>query len=182
MRLIYLIFASLLLTGCLGSGLEDLEEFVQNAGEDMRGKVAPAPEVKPYEVFPYRNEKDPLKPNDPFNDKYPLPDPFKPHKSAKDSKFDPTKEDRVKEELESFPLESLKMIGFLEQKTERYAIIRAPDSRIFRVKKGSRLGVNSGQITLIADGEITIKEFVPDSEGEFTERTSTLQLDEPGAK
>lgn len=182
MRLVYLIFASLSLTGCMGTGLEDLEAFVKNSGEDMRGKIPPPPEVKAYDAFLYRNEKDPNKPTDPYFDKYPLPDPFKPRKPVKINPDELAAENHTKEELEKFPLENLKMIGFLEQKKVSYAIIRAPDGRIFRVKEGNYLGLNFGKITAIANGEITIEELVRDSAGDANKRVSTLQLDEPGAK
>ncbi len=176
MRLIGLLLAPLLLTGCLGGGMDDLEEWVKNSGADMRGKIPPAPEVKPYDVFLYQNDGNPAK------NELPLPDPFKPRNPPKVNKAELTGEDHVKEPLENFPLESLKMIGFLEQKNVSYAIIRAPDNHITRVKVGNYLGMNFGRIISINNVEITIKELVRDSVGDANERTSTLQLEELGAK
>ena len=60
-------FSILLLTGCGGEEFQDLRDFVKNSGADMRGKIEPPPEVKPYEYFVYNNETN-------------LPDPFKPRK------------------------------------------------------------------------------------------------------
>jgi type IV pilus assembly protein PilP len=40
------------------------------------------------------------------------------------------------------------------------------------------MGQNFGIITDIDETEITLKELVPDSLGDYTERTSTLQLQE----
>ncbi|TAN72472.1 MAG: pilus assembly protein PilP, partial [Gallionella sp.] len=67
MRLIHLVLASVLLAGCGGEEFQDLRDFVRNSGADMRGKIPPPPEVKPYEPFAYDNEAN-------------LPDPFKPRK------------------------------------------------------------------------------------------------------
>ena len=72
MRLIYLALISTLLTGCGGEEFQDLRDFVKNAGADMRGKIPPPPEVKPYEPFAYNNEAN-------------LPDPFK----LREQKIDP---------------------------------------------------------------------------------------------
>ena len=56
MRATYsLILISLLLAGCAGEEFQDLRDFVKNAGTDMRGKVDPPPEIKPYEPFTYDN-------------------------------------------------------------------------------------------------------------------------------
>ena len=67
MRLIYLALVSVLLSGCGGEEFQDLRDFVKNSGADMRGKIEPPPEVKPYEYFAYNNETN-------------LPNPFKPRK------------------------------------------------------------------------------------------------------
>ena len=72
MKLIYFALASILLTGCGGDEFQDLRDFVKNSGADMRGKIEPPPEVKPYEYFAYNNETN-------------LPDPFKPRKPEKRS-------------------------------------------------------------------------------------------------
>src|SRR3990170_3314925 len=70
MRLIFFILVSLLLAGCGGEEYQDLRDFVKNSGADMRGKIEPPPEVKPYEHFAYANDTN-------------LPDPFKPRKPEK---------------------------------------------------------------------------------------------------
>ncbi|MFY9260800.1 MAG: pilus assembly protein PilP [Gallionella sp.] len=170
MRYLYLILAPLLLTACMGTGLEDLEEFVRTSDKDMRGNIPPAAEVKPYEVFPYKNDATP-----------PLPDPFQPRKQIKNGKDKELVEDHPKEELENFPLENLKMVGFLEQKNVPEAIIRSPDNRVFRVRVGHYMGTKFGIITAISADGVTIREIVRENEqDEGTERFSTLQLDEPG--
>lgn len=58
MRLIYMSLVSLLLVGCGGEEYQDLRDFVKNSGADMRGKIEPPPEVKPYEHFAYANDTD----------------------------------------------------------------------------------------------------------------------------
>ena len=102
-----IFLASILLVGCGGEEFQDLRDFVKNAGADMRGKVEPPPDIKPYEPFTYDNDAN-------------LPDPFKPRKpdarNANQIGQNQPNLNRPKEELEDFPLESLKMVGYLFQK------------------------------------------------------------------
>ncbi len=161
-----LLFA-MLLAGCMGEEFQDLRDFVKNAGADMRGKVEPPPDIKPYEPFTYENDTA-------------LPDPFKPRKpearNASRGGLNQPDMDRPKEELEDFPLESLKMVGYLSQKNVGYAVIRSAEGKIYRVKAGNHIGQNFGQITSVTETEVKIKEMVQDSAGDWSERESTLQL------
>lgn len=167
MRLIYVALVSVLLYGCGGEEYQDLRDFVKNSGADMRGKIEPPPEVKPYEYFAYNNETN-------------LPNPFKPRKqdarAGAGSGISQPDLDRPKEALEEFPLESLKMVGYLYQNKVGYAVIRATDNKLYRVKAGNHLGLNFGLIKEVTDSSVIIKELVQDSSGDWTERDSSLQL------
>ena len=162
-----LLLISLLLAACGGEEFQDLRDFVKNSGTGMRGKVDAPPEIKPYEPFNYDNSTS-------------LPDPFKPRKPELKSGDRPGLNQpdlaRHKEALEEFPLESLKMIGFLQQGKAGYAVIRSPDGKLHRIKAGNYLGQNFGRITEVADTEIKIKETIQDSAGDWSERVSSLQL------
>jgi type IV pilus assembly protein PilP len=57
-----------------------------------------------------------------------------------------------------------------------YAVIRATDSKLYRVKAGNHLGLNFGLIKEVTDSSVMIKELVQDSSGDWTERDSSLQL------
>ena len=162
-----LLLISLLLASCGVGEMEDLHDFVKNAGADMRGKVEPPPEIKPYEPFTYDNNTN-------------LPDPFKPRKPELRSGGTPGLNqpdmNRRRETLEEYPLDSLKMVGFLYQNNTGQAIIRTPDGKLNRVKVGNYIGQNFGKITEISETEVRIKEMVQDSGGDWSERMSGLQL------
>lgn len=162
-----MLLASLLLVGCGGEEFQDLRDFVKNAGADMRGKVEPPPEIKPYEPFGYDNSTA-------------IQDPFKPRKAdLKNTSHAGQNQpdlDRPKEELEEFPLESLRMVGYLQRARIGYAVIRSSDGKLHRVKAGNYIGLNFGQIISVTDTEIKIKEMVQDSAGDWSERESSLQL------
>lgn len=166
MRLICFALVSLLLAGCGGEEYQDLRDFVKNSGVDMRGKIEPPPEVKPYEHFAYANDTN-------------LPDPFKPRKPEKRAGGGGINQpdlDRPKEALEEFPLENLKMVGYLYRNKVGYAVIRATDGKLHRVQAGNYIGLNFGLIKEVTDTGIIIKEMVQDSAGDWSERVSSLQL------
>ena len=120
MRPIYLLMSCVLLSACGGSEFDDLQDFVKNSGANMRGKISPPPVVKLYEPFAYVNSTN-------------LTDPFKPRKpeSGPGSKRGANEPDmdRPKQALEEFPLESLKMVGYVYKSKVGHAVVRAPDKK-----------------------------------------------------
>jgi type IV pilus assembly protein PilP len=153
------------LTGCGGGDMDDLRTFVAETGKDMQGKIEPLPEVKVYDPFTYNA--------------FDLPDPFKPRKlsTAGGGGMQPDL-NRPKEPLEAFSLETLKMVGMVSRKGVIHAVIRTPDKAIYHVRKGNYIGQNFGLITQISDSEVSLREIVQDSAGDWSERTSTLILQE----
>ena len=81
------------------------------------------------------------------------------------------------QELESYPLDSMSMVGSLQQAGKAHALLMV-ENRLHDVKVGDWIGQNYGQITAISDTQITLRETVQDPTGEWIERTSTLQLQE----
>ena len=81
------------------------------------------------------------------------------------------------QELESYPLDSMAMVGSLQQAGKTHALLMV-ESRLHDVKVGDWIGQNYGQVTAISDSQITLRETVQDPTGEWIERTSTLQIQE----
>ena len=162
-----ILLTTMLLVACGGEEFQDLQEFVKNSGADLRGQVDPAPEIKPYEPFPYDNSAS-------------LPDPFKARKqeikNVGGSGFNQPDLARPRQELEEYPLEGLKMVGYLRKGNVGNAIIRSTEGKLHRVKAGNYVGMNFGQITSITETEVKIKEMVQDGAGDWLERESSLQL------
>lgn len=165
MRWSIIAAVSLSLAGCGSGQHDDLDKFVRDAGQGMRGKVDPLPEVKPYEPFPYEA----------FN----LSDPFQPRKLKSSTGggggFQPDL-DRRKEPLEAFELEKLKMVGTLQQNKMIYALVKAPDNSLHRVKIGDHMGVNFGRITHIDEQQVKLTEIIEDSAGDWSEKPNSLTL------
>jgi type IV pilus assembly protein PilP len=160
----------LALTACGGGDMDDLKKFVESSGQALRGKVEALPEVKPYEPFAYNA--------------FDLSDPFKPRKldlgKGKEGGLQPDLT-RRKEPLEEYPLESLKMVGFLQKDKLNYALISTPEKDLQQVKIGNYMGQNFGIITdvvirSISDAEIKLTELIQDSSGNWTESQTSLVL------
>ena len=158
-----------LLAGCGAEEHTDLKEELTQATKDFRGRVDPLPQVKPYEPVPYTAEGQ--------------IDPFRPERievaqagrsSASASRV-AEHEKRLKEPLEAFPLESIQMLGTISQEKEVFALVKAGPN-LYRVRKGNYMGQNFGVITAIDEAQISLKELVQDSTGDWVERVSSLQL------
>jgi type IV pilus assembly protein PilP len=155
-----------LVAGCGGQSHQDLRNWMAEQGKGVRGKLDPLPQIKPYEPFAYND--------------FDLPDPFKPRKiepvkGDNTSKLAPDL-DRRKEPLEAYPLEGLSMVGTLEKGKARYALVKTPERDIYQVRQGNHMGQNFGVIVGITDTEIKLKELMQDGAGDWSERSSTLNL------
>lgn len=159
-----LIVASLGLSACTGSGMDDLNRFITDPGEGLRGKIEPLPEIKPFESFAYNA--------------FDLPDPFKPRKLLPSKGSGGLQPDlaRGKEKLEEYPLENLKMVGTLNQNNITYGLVKTSDGSLYRVKIGNYMGQNFGIITKITETELVMTEIVQDITGNWTERNTSINL------
>jgi len=164
------LLGALALAGCGGESHSDLRAWMGEQGKGARGKLDPLPQVKPYDPFAYNA--------------FDLPDPFKPRKiepTKGTSKLAPDLA-RRKEPLEAYPLESLLMVGTLEKNKTVFALVRTPDKDVYQVRAGNYLGQNFGVVTGIGDSEVKLKELVQDGAGDWTERSSTLMLQQADSK
>ena len=163
---IAIVLACALVAACSSEEHSDLRQFVKDSEKLPHGNIPPLPEVKPYEPYAYNA--------------FDLVDPFKPRK------IEPPKGggglapdlNRRREPLEAYPLENLRMVGTLEQKKETFALIRAPDNTLYRVKNGNYVGQNFGRIVGISESAVKIKEIVQDSTGNWEEKDQALLLTE----
>lgn len=172
MRLL-LFFLCALLSACSAEDHEGLKQWMADNTKDLRGNVAKLPEVLPYQPVPYDVES--------------ILDPFKPGKIEPESKykqasgkggaFQPDFEARELRNslLEKYPLESLKMIGYMNVNKRPMAVILV-DEKIKQVKVGDYIGLDFGMVTQISDKEIELRELIQDSAGDWSERKSSLYL------
>lgn len=168
--ILILLLSSLVLSACSNNDEQDIKSWIKESTKDMKGKVAALPQAKANEDISYEFGNS----TDPFQSKK-----IDPKSRSGKGNLQPDL-NRRKEPLESFPLESIKMIGTLVKKNITYGLVKA--DRTYLVRTGNYMGQNFGVISKISDTEITLKELVEDSNGEWVDRTSSLQLQEQEAK
>jgi len=69
----------------------------------------------------------------------------------------------------------------MTRKKVSYAIVQV-DGTLHQIKIGNYMGQNFGVVVDVSESEITLRELIQDSAGDWVERTSTLLLQEKGAK
>ena len=157
---IVMIFMALL-SACSSQHEDDLDRWMKDSKAKVKGKAVPLPELKKYEPLVYNANSD-------------LSDPFKGRKAASsDGVLQPDMK-RPHEALESYPLESLKFVGFLEQGQKSVALISTPDNNVYQIRVGNYMGQNYGMVSKIDKDELVIKEMVQDGTGGYAVRLVTI--------
>jgi type IV pilus assembly protein PilP len=161
-----LVLATVGLAAC-GGNMDDLEQYIDQIKARPGGRIEPLPEVTPYEVFTYVADAQGLR--SPF-----VPDtPEASGAASGGTRPDP---DRSREYLESFPLDTLGMVGTLYIGETMYGLVQTSDGLIHRVVPGNYLGQNDGRITDISESEITLVEIISDGIGGYIERDAAVGL------
>ena len=173
-RSILLTLALTALAGCSGDPTTDLSDYVEQVKNQQRSAIEPLPEFKPYESFTYAaaDLRDPFTVPT-FSHQQAAVAANKPVSSGIKPDFD-----RPAEPLEEFPLDSLRMVGTLEQFQSNWALINDTDGTIHRVQPGNYAGQNHGKITRITDFEVELTEIVPDGIGGWIERQASIAISE----
>lgn len=84
---------------------------------------------------------------------------------------------RRREPLEAYPVDTIRMIGHLRDGKRNLALLTA-DNLVYQAQVGHYIGQNFGLITKVSETEIRVRELVQDAAGDWTERETTLQLQE----
>jgi len=157
------------LSGCGEKSTDDLKTYVQKVEQRQKSNIPPLPELLEYEKFTY--------------DETSLRDPFEPPEKATANIRRPNTDlqpdlKREREALEQYSLGGLRMVGSIEKKGRRWALIIASDGSLHRTTTGQHMGQDNGQIIHITESQVELKEIVPDGLGGWIERRTTLTVSE----
>ena len=83
---------------------------------------------------------------------------------------------RNKEELEQFELDSLRMVGTMENEDFQWGIILDPDGAVHRIRVGNYMGRNTGKILNVFEDRIEVREIIRNSQGRWEERQAAIAL------
>ncbi|MBP9721825.1 MAG: pilus assembly protein PilP [Gammaproteobacteria bacterium] len=86
--------------------------------------------------------------------------------------------ERPKEVLEKIPIENLVMVGSLKKDNTVWALIADSAGRIYKVKVGSYIGENYGQVTEVHEKNLEIKEAISNGFGGWQSNTVIMKLKE----
>lgn len=163
--------SALLLTGCLSSRQDEVVAWMGREKSAAVPKIPPLQEPGVFHPIAY--------------DRGSAEDPFAFEKLAR--VFADTKkkqggasliekhDKRRKEPLEAYPLDSIKMVGFMQKAGTPTALLEV-DKHIYQVSTGNYIGQNFGQIRQITEAQVQLNEVVQDATGEWIERSTVLEL------
>lgn len=167
-RNIALCFLALMLSACTQDKKENLNHYIHEIKSKSIGQIEPLPEVKPYEIFTYKASN--------------LRSPFEPPVQEQNIVTTPSGNGvapdlrRRKEPLESFPIDSLRMVGTLERDEKIWAIVVDKDGTVHRITQGNYVGQNHGKITSVTEEKVSLTEIIPDGRGGWRERPASMTL------
>ena len=152
----------------------DLRQWMAQQREQTRPSVTPLKEPTEYTPLDYTEAAA----FDPFGDER-LTSVLRRQSRTADAGADliAPELNRRKQPLESYPLDTMTMVGSLQQGDNDVALIRV-DRLLYQVRVGEYLGQNYGLIKAIDENAVTLREIVQDAAGEWTERPAELELQE----
>ncbi len=171
-RIIACLSCLILIGGCGGGEHEDIKQWMATSSQDLKGRAPPLPELKPFPIVSYVGTNA----SDPYSDTRLEPE------KREGTGINVPDFNRPREQLESFPLESLQLIGVISKAKGggRHALIQV-DGVVYQVTKGNYIGQNYGRIIGVTDTEVIVAETLLDPTGqtsEWVERKASLQLQE----
>jgi len=90
----------------------------------------------------------------------------------------PKKDNRKREKLEFYDLDTLRLVAIFSMGGERVAMIEDSTSKGFIVRRGHYLGKHNGQIEKITDSTLFLVEEVLNPAGDAIDRQVSLTLNE----
>jgi len=167
--IIILMMFAFMVSGCSNSHkMAQIKDYVKKVKSQSIRDIEPLPIVKPYETYTYHDEnlRSPFTP--------PLPETAT-RKVITDNGIHPDI-NRHKEPLEAYPLDSLRMVGTLQQDSKIWAIIVDPKGTVHRITKGNYVGQNDGRVDNITENKVNVTEIVSDPSGGWRERKGEMAL------
>lgn len=160
--------ACVLLAGCAGD-FDELQTWLEGARKSTQPRVKPLQPPRKFEPDSYGLSQ--------------TADPFSPQKMAAAIRQEAAQPNsllaaelvRRKEPLESYPLETIAMVGSLARQGNFFALLRV-DNLVYMVKPGDHLGQNYGRVTKVEETRVEIRELIQDASGDWVARTAALQL------
>ncbi len=160
------IAAALTLSACGGAN-DDLRAYIDEVKARPGGRIEPLPPIEPAPTFAYEagTRRSPFMPEQPTA-----------RRSVDPNAVQGPDPNRPREELEKFPLDTLRMVGTLADRRASFGLVQTNDGLVWRVSVGNHMGQNYGRIVSISDSEIQLVEIISDGLGGYLERPAAIAL------
>ncbi|AHX11883.1 fimbrial protein [Dyella jiangningensis] len=166
-RILLMLGVALVLSGCT-RGMSDLRDWVDQEKHKKGAPIPALPVIKTFETFQYADQDK----RDPFS-------PSTAELQQGNANAGPRPdENRSKEPLEMFALDSLKMVGTVGTGAGMEVLVKDPGGVIHRVHRNEYMGQNYGRVTAIGEDHIDLVELVSNGNGGWMERPASIALGE----
>lgn len=164
---VFVSLAAFALSGCEG-GYSDLDAFMAEMKARPVGTIKPVPPFKAYKAFTYSAA----------GMRSPFERPIEVREITRLQMATNVKpdENRAKEYLEQFSIDSLGMVGTLEMGGSLWVLIQDDAGSVHRVRNGNYIGRNHGRIVEASETEISVVEIVSNGANGWVERPRTIKL------
>jgi type IV pilus assembly protein PilP len=164
LRLAAASLALVALAGCT-RGQSDLRDWVDAEKHKKGEPIPPLPVIRTFETFAYQDQtaRDPFSPSTAEMD----------NSAANGPRPD---ENRPKEPLEMFSLDTLKMVGTVGAGPSLEALVKDPGGVIHRVHRNEYMGQSYGRVTAVGEDRIDLVELVPNGTGGWMERPASIAV------
>lgn len=171
-----LLLAGLLgpLSACMDAGQQDVHEWMVQQRSRLPVRPADPVGLRPYQPEPYQGAGG----IDPFGvaSARTVPGPGGRRPASADALL--TQEwARPREMLETYPLESMTLVGTMAREGQVVALMRV-EGLIHAVRVGHYLGQHYGRVQHISEAGLTLREVVQDPSGAWVSRSITLHMGE----
>ncbi len=172
-----LVSTFLVLGGCVSTDSSDLNDYIAEILARPGGRIEPLPEIKPYEAYAYQSAEQDAR--DPFRLFYQADQETlleETESGGLTKEMEDELRNRNKEELEQYELDSLRMVGTMDNGETNWGIIQDPDGAVHRIRVGNYMGLNTGKVLNVFEDRIEVREIVRNSQGRWEERQAAIAL------
>lgn len=162
---LFLFVIVIVTASCTDTKIAELDNYIENIKSRPKSRIENLPDFESTTSYAYVASE--------------LRNPFLPSTFGKSAPVQLCPESiRKQSQLESFPLDSLAMVGSVKQNKQRWALVRTPDNVIHRVRRDDYLGQHHGRILEVSDTAIILLEQVSDKLTGCAKRRAVLSVKE----
>jgi len=170
------LLSTLMLTGMLAACTADMNELTRYIAEVKQRPADPIEPIPPVATYtPHVYGSSGLR--NPFASEI-SGEEASPEEGGDESNGIRPDNNRSREYLEQFSLDTLSMVGTFSRGESDWSLIRDPDGVIHRVATENYLGQNHGRVTSVRPDRVELTELISNGNGGWLERSTSVAMDD----